>query len=70
MVALNRDSMLIKIRDKVIDLGLESVQSEKEESARVGGKKGFEQCRELVTREDFERRIYDLNCEMEELRCQ
>ena len=56
--------MIIKIRDKAIEMGLKSIETEDEPCARIGGRKGFEQCRELETKVEFEERIVELRDEL------
>jgi hypothetical protein len=48
-----------QLKDKVIEQGLISVATEKEEYAREGGKEGFEICRTLNTPEDFEKNLQE-----------
>ena len=48
---------ITELKSKIIEEGIKSVLAEKQESHRIGGKKGFERCRELETMEDFEQEL-------------
>lgn len=52
---MNLNTFENQIKNIAIEEGIKSVLTEKSEEAREGGKAGFELCRDLETRDDFEK---------------